>query len=136
MRKKLRLSGCDREPGTRDEDYPKSLDQKSPSVYKVRKSSHDLTVEAVILLLQEKWPGCFSIHERNRRPLKVGIFTDIVKELDGAVTHVELTTALRCYTANRQYLKKILTGADRIGEDRSGRLLQASEPPDTRRDRA
>ena len=40
----------------------------------------------VIWLLVEKWPACFVMHERGRRPLKIGIHRDILLALDGAMT--------------------------------------------------
>jgi len=91
-------------------------EEASPSKTKVTGSPgrRDLTVEAVILLLQERWPNCFSIHERGRRPLKVGIFTDVIAQLEGAVTHAELAKAIGCYVGNREYLKKIKTDATRV----------------------
>jgi sRNA-binding protein len=46
----------------------------------------DPTVGAVLELLAETFPACFSVYEVRRRPLKVGIHTDILKGLDGAVT--------------------------------------------------
>lgn len=108
-----------------EEDLP-SLSPKSPDV---NNRSHHLNVEAVLQLLQERWPLCFSIHERGRRPLKVGIFTDIMKELDGAVTHAELAKAIGCYVGNRIYLKKIKTGAARVGLDGlpAGKVTESEE---------
>ena len=31
------------------------------------------TIDAVLALLAEKWPQCFSVSERRRNPLKIGI---------------------------------------------------------------
>jgi sRNA-binding protein len=98
-REKLRLPSCDREPEKKE--VHKASNSLPPKIAKVNK--HDLNVEAVILLLQEKWPHCFSIHERNRKPLKVGIFADVMEALDGAVTHGELAKAIGCYVGNREY---------------------------------
>jgi sRNA-binding protein len=64
--------------------------------------------------LQERWPNCFSLYEGRRKPLKLLIHHDILKELNGVVTEDELTTALRLYVANRRYLEKIKVGAGRV----------------------
>jgi len=69
------------DPGPKEKSEATSQSSKT-KVTKSPAARHDLTVEAVILLLQERWPHCFSIHERNRRPLKVGIFADILKDLE------------------------------------------------------
>jgi sRNA-binding protein len=69
-------------------------------------SQHDRTVEAVLLLLAERWPLTFFMHERKRIPLKVGITADLERELGGAVTTPELHKALACYVANECYLKR------------------------------
>jgi sRNA-binding protein len=38
-------------------------------------------IVAVISLLAEKWPCCFSIPESRRRPLKLGIREDVLASL-------------------------------------------------------
>jgi len=116
------------DPGPKEKSEATSQSSKT-KVTKSPAARHDLTVEAVILLLQERWPHCFSIRERNRRPLKVGIFADILKELDGAVTRVELAKAIGCYVGNRAYLKKIKIGADRVGLDGTpaGKVAESEE---------
>ena len=45
-------------------------------------------VLAVISLLAEKWPCCFSIIESGRRPLKLGIRDDVLAALGGAISAV------------------------------------------------
>src|SRR5262245_34878002 len=40
-------------------------------------------IAAALSLLAERWPKCFSVFERRRRPLKVGIDRDIKAALDG-----------------------------------------------------
>jgi len=47
--------------------------------------SHN-AILAVISLLAEKWPSCFSIIESGRRPLKLGIRDDVLAALDGAIS--------------------------------------------------
>jgi ProP effector len=74
-------------------------------------------VAAVLILLAERWPRCFFIYERRRRPLKIGIHLDILATLDSAVTEIELGTALACYVANRCYRLAMTAGAPRIDLD-------------------
>jgi sRNA-binding protein len=50
------------------------------------KKSRDTTVAAVIALLAELFPECFSVYEGRRRPLKIGIHRDILAAVDGALT--------------------------------------------------
>jgi sRNA-binding protein len=77
--------------------------------------SHDRDVAAVLELLAETWPHCFSIYENRRRPLKIGIHLDILAALNGAVSAEELAQALRCYVSNKVYRARLVTGAIRIG---------------------
>jgi sRNA-binding protein len=94
-------------------DLPKTPDTVSP----IKKKRPDATVGAVIALLAERWPATFSVHEGRRRPLKVGIFADVMAAIDGAVTRAELGKALGCYTANPVYMAKLREGVARIGLD-------------------
>jgi hypothetical protein len=57
--------------------------------------SHN-AILAVISLLAEKWPSCFSIIESGRRPLKLGIRDDVLAALDGAISAGKVSAALRC----------------------------------------
>ena len=54
----------------------------------------NLAADAAIALLTERWPLCFSVYERRRLPLKIGIKDEILAALDGAITPAELGTAL------------------------------------------
>ena len=71
----------------------------------------------VIALLAERWPHCFSVYERRRRPLKLGIHLEILAALDGVITAHELSIALRSYVHNEGYLRACRDGVDRIGLD-------------------
>lgn len=95
----------------------------------IKKKRPDVTVEAVILLLAERWPCTFSIQEKRRRPLKVGIFSEIFIALDGAVTMAELSTALSCYVANPVYLSRLRVGATRVDLDgaAAGQVTEAED---------
>jgi ProP effector len=79
--------------------------------------SHNQAVAAVIALLAETFPKCFSVHEGRRRPLKLKIHLDIQAALDGAVTPAELHKALGMYCSNRAYLEHTLAGAWRLDLD-------------------
>jgi sRNA-binding protein len=68
-------------------------------------------------LLAETWPACFSVYERRRRPLALGIHHHILAVLDGALTPQELRRALRYYVGNTWYLRAIVAGAAGIGLD-------------------
>jgi sRNA-binding protein len=47
------------------------------------RKSHETTIAAVIALLAETFPRCFSVYEGRRRPLKIGIHRDILAVVDG-----------------------------------------------------
>ena len=94
-----------------ESDLLKPKTEASPS------SRPDLTVEAVIHLLAEMWPKAFAVHEARRKPLKVGIHTEIMEALAEAITAAELSKALGCYTHNVGYLRSMKAGAERIGLD-------------------
>lgn len=63
----------------------------------------------IIGLLAERFPKCFAVYERRRRPLKLGIHHDIT-DIDPAA----LTAALRSYVSADGYLCRCLVGAPRI----------------------
>ena len=73
--------------------------------------------EVVIALLAEAYPKTFALRECRRRPLPIGIRTELQVALAGAVESRELGRALRHYTTNRAYLRGLLVGAWRIGLD-------------------
>jgi sRNA-binding protein len=69
---------------------------------------------AVIKRLAATWPPCFSIFEKHREPLKIGIYHDIAVAAAGAITTDELKAALRLYCGNVGYLLACREGAERI----------------------
>jgi sRNA-binding protein len=83
------------------------------------------TARAVLDLLAERWPKAFFVYEARRRPLKIGIHLDILKELAGAITPVELGRALAYYCSNRRYRNRLVAGAQRI--DLQGRPARTVE---------
>jgi sRNA-binding protein len=78
-------------------------------------NGHDRNIQAVLELLAETWPAAFSVYENRRRPLRIGIHTEILAALDGAITPIELRAALGCYVANPVYRARLVAGAVRIG---------------------
>src|SRR5262249_44109759 len=80
--------------------------------------SHN-AILAVISLLAEKWPCCFSIIESGRRPLKLGIRDDLLAAVDGAISAGKVSAALRWYVSSPEYQHRLLHGAWRV--DLNGR---------------
>lgn len=72
----------------------------------------------VIAFLAERFPNCFSL-EGEARPLKIGIFQDLVSRVDGemSLSKTQLRSALRLYTSSWRYLHGIKPGAARIDLD-------------------
>ena len=75
----------------------------------------------VIAFLAERFPQCFSA-EGEARPLKVGIFQDLVARVEGEMnlSKTQLRSALRLYTSSWRYLYGVKEGAKRVdlnGED-------------------
>ena len=86
---------------------------------------------AVISLLAEKWPSCFSIIESGRRPLKLGIRGDVLAALDGAISTGKVSAALRWYVSSPEYQRRLLHGAWRV--DLNGRPAGAVSQGDEAR---
>lgn len=65
--------------------------------------------------LNQKYPKCFFLQGK-ARPLKIGIFQDLVKDLSESeiVSNRLLRTCLRHYTSSWRYLSSIKAGAARI----------------------
>ncbi|MEX3020807.1 RNA chaperone ProQ [Kluyvera sp. STS39-E] len=72
----------------------------------------------VIAFLAERFPQCFSA-EGEARPLKVGIFQDLVARVEGELnlSKTQLRSALRLYTSSWRYLYGIKAGAVRVDLD-------------------
>ena len=69
--------------------------------------------QATIRVLVERWPKCFAVDEKQRRPLKIGIG----EEIAGILTDIDVSLALALYTRNPSYMKSCVAGAARIGLD-------------------
>lgn len=116
--------------GALETSSERDLPNKSPdTACPIKKKRPDATVAAVIALLSARWPGAFSILEKKRRPIKVGIHVEILSALDGAVTWPELSKALACYVANSVYLSRLRVGATRFGLNGgfAGEVTEAEE---------
>ena len=60
-----------------DDDRPLNKSYETQTqVSTVAKHQPDQTIAAVLELLAETWPKCFSIYEARRQPLKVGVHHD------------------------------------------------------------
>lgn len=72
----------------------------------------------VIAFLAERFPQCFSA-EGEARPLKIGIFQDLVDRVQGemSLSKTQLRSALRLYTSSWRYLYGIKAGAIRVDLD-------------------
>ncbi|WP_455424748.1 RNA chaperone ProQ [Dryocola sp. LX212] len=72
----------------------------------------------VIAFLAERFPQCFSA-EGEARPLKIGIFQDLVARVEGemSLSKTQLRSALRLYTSSWRYLYGIKVGAVRVDLD-------------------
>ncbi|MGL4930045.1 MAG: RNA chaperone ProQ [Plesiomonas sp.] len=72
----------------------------------------------VIAYLAERFPKCF-ILEGEARPLKIGIFQDVVSHLGDTplVSKTQLRSALRQYTSSWRYLHGAKAGAQRVDLD-------------------
>lgn len=72
----------------------------------------------VIAFLAERFPHCFSA-EGEARPLKIGIFQDLVDRVAGEMnlSKTQLRSALRLYTSSWRYLYGVKPGATRVDLD-------------------
>ncbi|WP_145524435.1 RNA chaperone ProQ [Yersinia vastinensis] len=72
----------------------------------------------VIAFLAERFPLCFTA-EGEARPLKIGIFQDLVERVQGEenLSKTQLRSALRLYTSSWRYLYGIKVGAERVDLD-------------------
>ena len=76
------------------------------------------SVKEVIAFLAERFPLCFSA-EGEARPLKIGIFQDLVERVQGeeSLSKTQLRSALRLYTSSWRYLYGVKVGAQRVDLD-------------------
>ncbi|PHZ27205.1 RNA chaperone ProQ [Yersinia bercovieri] len=72
----------------------------------------------VIAFLAERFPLCFTA-EGEARPLKIGIFQDLVERVQGEenLSKTQLRSALRLYTSSWRYVYGVKVGAERVDLD-------------------
>lgn len=72
----------------------------------------------VIALLAERFPLCFTA-EGETRPLKIGIFQDLVERVSETdnLSKTQLRSALRLYTSSWRYLYGVKLGVQRVDLD-------------------
>ncbi|PWC12117.1 RNA chaperone ProQ [Brenneria corticis] len=72
----------------------------------------------VIALLAERFPLCFTA-EGETRPLKIGIFQDLVERVSETdnLSKTQLRSALRLYTSSWRYLYSVKLGVQRVDLD-------------------
>ena len=72
----------------------------------------------IIAYLAQQFPNCFTL-EGEAKPLKIGIFQDILVRLENSVvlSKTKLRSALRSYTMSWRYLYSIKEGEYRIDLD-------------------
>lgn len=72
----------------------------------------------IINYLSQQFPNCFSL-EGEAKPLKIGIFQDIITHLESSelLSKTKLRVALRTYTMSWRYLYSIKEGANRVDLD-------------------
>jgi ProP effector len=73
---------------------------------------HDAAI-AVLMALGEHYPNCFSRDSRQRKPLKIGIYDDIIANLPDLDLSA-LRVALTIYTSCWGYLNACRPGAARV----------------------
>jgi sRNA-binding protein len=72
-------------------------------------------IDNLIALFEQKWPACFSVHKKGRRPLAFGIDREIIAALDGIADPFAIKRALNFYTGNSKYLATVRHGGMCIG---------------------
>ena len=76
-----------------------------------RREQADVTIG----MLAKRFPKCFAVYERARRPLALKIHLDILAAMD--IAPADLGLAMKVYCANTLYLKACVEGAERIALD-------------------
>jgi ProP effector len=86
-------------------------------------------VKEIVALLSEQFPLCFTL-SGEAKPLKVGIFQDLVERLkdNPLLSKTQLRQALRVYTSSWRYLDAVKEGVARIDLDgTAGELIDAQQ---------
>ena len=72
-----------------------------------------MSANDVVAMLVERFPACFAVYEGRRKPIKIGIYHDILAAAD-AIDPIALKDALRFYCGNAVYLRACVEEAARI----------------------
>lgn len=70
--------------------------------------------DAGITQLAERFPKCFTVLGCSRRPLKIGVNSDVVAAMAGEMTAAEVGAALKRYVCEIGYQRAMVAGAARI----------------------
>ena len=79
------------------------------------KTASRARTRAIIELLCDRFPQTFN--RNGPRPLKVGVYADVLAALGGAAQPRHLKSALGAYTSNARYLRVLSAGACRVDLD-------------------
>ena len=80
-------------------------------------ASEALRSKNILDLLAERFPDCISVDEADRRPLKIGIFEEILAKVEELISPEDLKAALRKYAKGESYLNRMKVGVARIDLD-------------------
>jgi ProP effector len=110
-----------KDPGAGDagvhEKIAARCDSSNPIADQSKCPKNSRPAEEIVELLERKFPACFAVYEKNRRPLKVGIFADLIAALAGEISEEEIRQALKIYVSNLCYLDRSVAGAARVDLD-------------------
>jgi ProP effector len=104
---------------------PLSIDDTEKPVQLSRQKQRRQQIIAVLDRLANEFPQTFSIYGAYRKPLKIGIFDDIVAT--GVIPPHELRWPLCAYCNSISYLKNLKVGATRVdlAGDEAGVITEA-----------
>ena len=83
------------------------------------RDDHRAAIKPVLALLAERWPRCFTLNSRKRKPLAVGIRAEIERQLPEVDPRL-LRKALRSYVVSMAYQRaSMIAGTVRVTLDGS-----------------
>jgi len=90
---------------------------------------HEIDIPGIIALLAGRYPKTFFVSGKKRKPLKVGIYHDLLAALRGLVDGQELSLTLHYYTGDIDYLKATKQGQPRfdLNGDVAGEVTDEEE---------
>jgi sRNA-binding protein len=91
------------------------------------RDGHRAEIRPVLALLAKRWPRCFTLNSRRRKPLAVGIRAEIEQRLPEVDPRL-LRKALRSYVVNMAYQRaSMVAGTVRVTLDGSARGTVTTE---------